>query len=178
MMKFIVMFCLVLTFATATVWAQKKVLYMVQINLYDGSRVKGVLGTLRDSSIQVLGYGKKFSGKILVDSSKVNVTINVATIQSLGYRNVKAPSIGAGIGLLAGVLGSFAVGSNTEECDPNSLSGPICEANEGADQLVKEVLVMCAGAGLGFAIGSAYKKVEIGGRQDNFMLFRERISKR
>jgi hypothetical protein len=172
-----IMLCSAFAFANNTLLAQKKVLFMVQVNLYDGSKVKGLLGTLNDSTLQVTG--KEKSGlKTYPDSSQLNRTIAFNKIQSIGYRKLNAPQTGALVGLGVGFLVSLAVKPDNENCDPNSLSGPICEINAGIDEIFVEGLIVVGASGLGAIIGSSFKKIEIQGKKDNLILFRNMIVKK
>jgi len=46
------------------------------------------------------------------------------------------------------------------------------------DQLFAQLLISSAASGLGAIIGSSFKKIEIQGKKNNFILFREVIIKK
>lgn len=168
---------LVISYSTPT-YGQGSKLKDVNVLLYDGSEVSGLLGRLTDSTVQVLGRHKErgfLKVKILPDSSKLNRWLEFNTIQSIRYRRTNAPATGMWVGLATGTIVVLAMGNTREDCEPASFSGAYCEWDEGMDELFRQSLIMVGGAGLGLLVGSIYKEVEINGRGDSFAQFRSTV---
>jgi hypothetical protein len=160
--------------------AQKKKLIDINVTLTDSSQVKGILGSITDSTVQIFGRKKEFkpfSGiKICPDSTIQNRWLRFHEIRSISYRKTSAIKTGALIGLGVGAAAGLIVGSNKTECETSTISGAACDLDNGLDNLLTQSLITVAGMGLGALMGSTYKSVEISGTKSKFILFRQKVA--
>jgi len=172
---------LVLAFIAAFQFAsygQKVSMIDIKLLLYDGTQLKGVLGNLNDSTVQIFGRHKKrtfFGVRIHSDSSELNERIGVGKIKSIHFRRSNAPQIGVWVGFAVGGIVAIAIGNQRDECEA-SISGVICELDEGMDEVLQQLLVWSGGVGLGAFIGMQYKQVEIAGRKEALATFRSKMN--
>jgi hypothetical protein len=146
--------------------------YLVKVKLTSGRLIKGILKSLNDSSVQVLGKGEHYSSiwgmQYHPDSTKGNFCLKVSEIQTIKYRRLNAARRGFGIGAITGGLIGYGVGANNSE---DILAVNVDFFNVGF------VVGSLLGGGLGAVLGSATNKVAINGQHSRYVLFRSWLLK-
>ena len=160
-----VLFCVIIAFSVFNIYSQdanrQRNIFKVWVDLNHEIDIRGYLVELKDSSVVIID-------NLMFEKRE----IKISAIKQLKFRSKgrigRGLAIGAGTGLVLGVIGGYADGDD----EPGFLS---LTAEDKAIGLGFTMLTI--GGGIGAIVGAIKKKYKLNGQQESYNSYRGKMNR-